>query len=76
MKKFTERQRARLIKMAFNFGENLMPYDCADIISRNFPSTKRGKYGIREIARMIIDMMELCGFCCGRREALEASLYL
>lgn len=76
MKNFTDKQKTRLIRMAFNFGENLMPGDCADIISRNFPSAKRGKYGIRKIARMIIDMMECCGFCCDRREALEACLYL
>ena len=76
MKNFTEKQKTRLIRMAFNFGENLMPGDCVDIISRNFPSVKRGKYGVRKIARMIIDMMECCGFCCDRREALEACLYL
>ena len=72
MKKFTDEQKTRLRRMAFNFGEDLMPYDCAEIIKRNFSSARRGGFNIREMARMVIDMMNSCGFCCDRREALEA----
>ncbi len=75
MKKIYRRTKNELIKMAFNFGEDLMP-DCTDINSRIFPSVQKWKYGIRKIARMLMDMMECSGFCCDRRKAWVACLFL
>lgn len=73
-KKFTEAQKNRLCRIAFNFGEDLMPNNCADIITRQF--RRHDQYGIRELAWMVKEMMERCGFYCDRREALEAVMYL
>ena len=74
-RKFTEDQKNRLCRIAFNFGEDLMPNNCADIIARQFPKHCKD-YGLRELAWVIKDMMERCGFCCERREALEEAMYL
>ena len=74
-RKFTEDQKNRLYRIAFNFGEDLMPSDCADIIARQFPKHHKD-YGLRELARLVKAMMENCGFCCERREALEEAMYL
>ena len=71
-KKFTEDQKNRLYRIAFNFGEYLMPSDCADIINRNFK--RHDLYGIRERARVIREMMERCGFWCDNREAIIAAM--
>ena len=71
-RKFTEDQKNRLYRIAFNFGEDLMPCDCADIINRNFK--RHDRYGLRERARTIKEMMERCGFYCDNREALEAAI--
>ena len=71
-KKFTEKQKNRLYRIAFNFGEDLMPCDCADIINRNFK--RHDLYGIRERARAIREMMERCGFWCDNREAIIAAM--
>ena len=71
-RKFTEDQKNRLYRIAFNFGEDLMPSDCADIINRNFK--RHDRYGLRERARTVREMMERYGFYCDNREALIAAM--
>ena len=49
----------------FKKGENLMPCDCAQIIGKR----RLKKHGLEECARILVDLMERCGFYCDIDEA-------
>lgn len=76
MKKITEKQKLNLKHAAIQFGESLMPSDCANIITMQIKHKKLVMLPIREKARLIIEMMESGGFICSKRDALEEAFYL
>jgi len=64
----SETEIRKLYSRALNFGESLMPRDCAAFIGKS----RIKRYGIDECVRVIIDLMERCNFYCDRAEATKA----
>ncbi len=58
--KMPDSEITELYDECFLFGENLMPCDIAEIIG----AVRISKYGRRECARVIVELMERCGFYC------------
>lgn len=73
----TKQQRDKLYYRALNFGEDLMESNCADIIGNYFRSNEtRQAIGREQLAEIIMEMMERCGFCSELEYAMNAAGYL
>lgn len=73
----SDKQKRTLYFRALHFGEGLMPGDCAEIIQKYFRSkSTRQAIGQEQLALIIMELMERCGFCSEYEIAMDEASFL